>query len=240
MSLVESNKSGKGGLSSSRLKDCRQTSERPSTRVELKSKPTKTNKSSTKDYIDRGPREPPNSYTSESARVSLFSKGPLKSYIPDQKNPTIFSLKYLPKLITEEEVRGKLEKFGKILSFQFKDEKEQPPKPEQRGNFKRAEFSFEDKESEMTFRSVKRIRINGLQVKIGFERDPFESLEGSLAGDDDEVSPPNMKKEKPFPHSIRPTERSYFEQPRISLLIPEDNIRINRRGSLFPFFVLSS
>mgnify|MGYP000084196383 CR=1 FL=1 len=86
-----------------------------------------------------------------------------------------FSLKFLPKTMTQEEVMAKILKFGEVSQFNFFEERA-VTKKEQRGCFKRAEFTFADLEAERTFQTVKRIRIKGLQVKVGVESDPAESI----------------------------------------------------------------
>ena len=118
--------------------------------------------------------------------------------------PTLFTLKYLPRLMAESEVLAKIQKFGKISTFRFKPEICQKGTKDQKGNFKRAEFSFEEKTSEEVFKKVKRIRIKGLQVKI-------------LQGEPEEQSSPSQGSNCELftvDHSVRPTKKAYSSKTR--------------------------
>ena len=124
----------------------------------------------------------------------------------DFHQPILFTLKYLPRLMAESEVLSKIQKFGKISSFKFKPEIAQKGIKDQKGNFKRAEFSFEEMESEDIFKKVKRIRIKGLQVKI---------LQGDSEEQQSSVDPMETVDElKNIAHDIRPTNRLYNSKIR--------------------------
>lgn len=130
----------------------------------------------------------------------------------------IFQLNYLPKQILEEEVLEKLVKFGKIHHFSLLQSSpvEQSKVCEKRvGNFRSAEFSFGTSEAEQVFLTVKRIRIRGLQVKIGQKDIQKES-------DKKSANSPIIKGEEPLQkqdsalsaedliHLELPTSKKYF------------------------------
>lgn len=92
----------------------------------------------------------------------------------------IFQLNYLPKQILEEEVLEKLVRFGKVHHFSLLQSSLVEPKKtceKKVGNFRSADFSFEGKDAEQIFLTVKRIRIRGLQVKISQKESLKESVE---------------------------------------------------------------
>lgn len=133
--------------------------------------------------------------------------------------PTLFTLKYLPRLMAESEVLAKIQKFGKISTFRFKPEVCQKGTKDQKGNFKRAEFSFEEKTSEEVFKKVKRIRIKGLQVKI-------------LQGEPEEQSSSSQRSHCELftvDHSVRPTKKAYSLKTREQ--IASAGLRINQSHS---------
>lgn len=143
------------------------------------------------------------SLSERSARCVSLNEGETGGSIASYQ-PTLFTLKYLPRLMAESEVLAKIQKFGKISTFRFKPEICQKGTKDQKGNFKRAEFSFEEKTSEEVFKKVKRIRIKGLQVKI-------------LQGESEEQSSPSQRSHCELftvDHSVRPTRKAYASKTR--------------------------
>lgn len=80
--------------------------------------------------------------------------------------PVMFTLKYLPRLMAEADVLEKLKLFGDVLFLRFMPETDIQGKKDWKSHFKRAEFAFLEKQAEISFQKVRRVRIKGLQVKI--------------------------------------------------------------------------
>lgn len=106
----------------------------------------------------------PTSSSSETVESHIAMKSN-PSQVPDA-SPKVFTLRFLHRYSTEEEVVSKLEKFGKVSYFIFK-ENHRSSKYDPKQVFRQAEFCFECTLSEAGFKEIKRIRIKGLQVKIG-------------------------------------------------------------------------
>ena len=122
---------------------------------------------------------------------------------PSQAEGLVFTLKFLPKTMSREEVVNKILRFGPVASFNFAEEKSSGKK-DQKGCFKRAEFVFATKAAEDIFKGVKRIRIKGLQVKVSMDEGEVET--------------------QAHDHTVKPTSRTF--SPR-GLIHPAEDVRFN-------------
>lgn len=125
---------------------------------------------------------------------------PVELETPSQR--VMFTFKYLPKMITMEEVLLKIQKFGELERIEFKQEPEnRASKRANKNSFKKAEFSFREKDTEQIFLQVRRIRIKGIQVKV-------------MNNQQTEAAPraptPASSSETELDHSIRPTQKAYI------------------------------
>lgn len=128
----------------------------------------------------------------------------------------IFQLNYLPKQISETEIKEKLEKFGQLSHFDLllsTSMEARKSGDKKIGNFRSAEFSFKMDESEQVFLKVKRIRIRGLQVKIT-QKPILRVVEDEVAPIVQDLTLINEDYSVQYfqdtSYSVRPTCKKYF------------------------------
>ena len=120
---------------------------------------------------------------------------------PTNPENTLFTLVYLPRYISEDDIFAKLVPFGELSLFQYTAETDSNlgSSRGEKGFFHRVEFAFADSENMFAFMSIKRLRLKGLQVKV--LQKPFDAcLHSSLLG-------PLLPE---IDHTVRPTNKEYF------------------------------
>ena len=129
----------------------------------------------------------------------------LSPFVSENSKPEpvriLFTLVYLPKYVAEADIRTKLTGFGKLSHFDYKPEIDQKL-GSTRGDkafFHRVEFSFEIQQVMFAFMSIKRLRIQGLQLKVLHSPLPL-SVKNS----------PRLMVPSELEHSVKPTRKTYF------------------------------
>lgn len=129
-----------------------------------------------------------------------------------QELEVAFSLKYLPRYITREDVNEKLKKFGKLSYFDYRLEADESMGAKRGPNslFRRAIFSYYSREVNFSFANISRIRIKGLQIKV-VQEDPTVIM--GLGAETHNIEPCTTDckvKEDEVDHEVRPTSKGYL------------------------------
>ena len=126
----------------------------------------------------------------------------------------VFEMNYVPKHLGKEDIMKKLENFGAIKKLELKMMPDLTSKETgliKGSNFKQVNFSFEKREVTLVFLKLKRIRIKGLQVKVGIKAfcRKSECADNKLLPDSKQHI---MEEDQQthFIHTYKPTSKTYF------------------------------